>query len=347
MPIHNFERPRGRVETIRVDSGLLAHNLLGDPAIRTVDVYLPEGYDDGGDDYPLLVDLVGFTGSGPAHTGWRAFGESVPQRLDRLVAEGRMGPVIAAFPDCFTSLGGNQYVDSIATGPWATWLTEAMLPELERRFRVRPGPRHRGVFGKSSGGYGALFHGMRLGAHWGAIASHSGDVGFDRLFVGDFPKILDALARRGGLQGFLAHIERAPKMDGGDFHTLMILAMGATYDPDPAAPRGVRLPLDSRTCAMDPERWRRWMSYDPLVIVDDPSAQAALRGLRGIYLDCGGRDQYAIHYGTRALADRLASLGIPHQYEEFDDDHSGVDYRMDRSLPFLYAALTGDDPDTP
>jgi hypothetical protein len=26
-------------------------------------------------------------------------------------------------------------------------------------------------------------------------------------------------------------------------------------------------------------------------------------------------------------------------YEEFDDDHSDVDYRMDVSLPFLYRAL--------
>ena len=35
----------------------------------------------------------------------------------------------------------------------------------------------------------------------------------------------------------------------------------------------------------------------------------------------------------------LAQAGIRHTYEEFDDDHSDVDYRMDRSLPFLYRAL--------
>jgi S-formylglutathione hydrolase FrmB len=343
MPLHRFEGPRGRLETFRLESDLLAANLLGDPADRAVTVYLPEGYDDGDGDYPLLVDLVGFTGSGPAHTGWRAFGENVPQRLDRLRAEGRMGPVIAAFPDCFTSLGGNQYIDSVATGPWATWLTEIMLPALEGRYRVRPGPAHRAVFGKSSGGFGALFHGMRLGQHWGAVASHSGDVGFDRLFPGDFPKTLDALARRGGIEGFFRHIDGASKMEGADFHTLMILAMGATYDPDPTAPRGVRLPVDLRTCELDPERWRHWMAHDPLVIVEEAPAQAALRTLRGVYLDCGARDQYAIHYGTRALADRLTALDIPHRHEEFDDDHSGVDYRMDRSLPFLYQAIAGDD----
>ena len=36
----------------------------------------------------------------------------------------------------------------------------------------------------------------------------------------------------------------------------------------------------------------------------------------------------------------LETYGIPHRYEEFDDSRSGVDYRLDTSLPFLYQALT-------
>ncbi len=46
-----------------------------------------------------------------------------------------------------------------------------------------------------------------------------------------------------------------------------------------------------------------------------------------------------IHYGSRLLSQRMAEAGIKHRYEEFDDDHSDVDYRMDVSLPFLYKAL--------
>ena len=64
-----------------------------------------------------------------------------------------------------------------------------------------------------------------------------------------------------------------------------------------------------------------------------------LASLRGIYIDCGSRDQYHIHYGTRILSKRLHEAGIDHTYEEFDDNHSDVDYRMDVSLPFLYGAL--------
>jgi len=63
--------------------------------------------------------------------------------------------------------------------------------------------------------------------------------------------------------------------------------------------------------------------------------------LKGLYIDCGSRDQYFLHYGARQLTDKLNALGIDHRYEEFDDNHSSIDYRMDISLPFLYRALTG------
>jgi hypothetical protein len=64
-----------------------------------------------------------------------------------------------------------------------------------------------------------------------------------------------------------------------------------------------------------------------------------LKTLRGIYIDCGWRDQYRIHYGTRILSARLAEKGVRHHYEEFDGTHSGIDHRMDVSLPFLIGAL--------
>lgn len=340
MPDHVFARPRGEIEVISIASEALADNLLGDPGERSVSVYLPEGYRDSGEDYPLLVDLVGFTGSGFSHTGWKPYWESVPQRVDRLVAGGAMGPVIVALPDCFTSLGGNQYINSEAMGRWADFLVGDMLDALEERFRIRPGREHRGVFGKSSGGYGAIIHGMRYADTWGAIACHSGDMGFDRLFLGDFPKTVNALAKHGGIEGFLAHVSGCDKIKGEDLHHLMVLAMGATYDPDPKGPKGIRLPVDLRTCALIEARWSRWLAHDPVHLIEDPTCQENLRTLRGLYIDCGSSDQYHIHFGTRQLADRLAELHIAHNYDEFDDNHSGVDYRMDLSLPFLYSALS-------
>ncbi len=339
MPTHNFNRPRGTVVEIEIDSKALAGNLLGDPTTRTVAVYLPEGYDASDEHYPLLVDVVGFTGSGFSHLGWKAFGESVPQRIDRLIDEARMGPVVAAFPDCFTSLGGNQYIDSLAMGNWEAFLIDEMIPRLEADFRLRAGRDHRAIFGKSSGGYGALVHGMRRADTWGAVACHSGDMGFDLAYAVDFPRTLRGLAEQGGIAGFLRHVDSAQKLSEDDIHTLMALAMGATYDPDPAAPKGVSLPVHLETCEVDEERWARWLSHDPLRLVDEPGVLDNLRSLRGLYIDCGVKDQYNLLYGARSLAGRLTEAGVAHRYEEFDDDHSGIDYRLDESLPFLYESI--------
>jgi hypothetical protein len=112
--MRRFFGPMGSVSRITVESHALENNMLGDPSVRAVDIYLPAGRD--GRDLPLLVDLVGFTGSGLSHTNWVGFRESLPERLDRLIGEQKMPPVVVAFPDCFTRLGGNQYINSAATG---------------------------------------------------------------------------------------------------------------------------------------------------------------------------------------------------------------------------------------
>ena len=65
------------------------------------------------------------------------------------------------------------------------------------------------------------------------------------------------------------------------------------------------------------------------------------RTTSALYIDCGEKDQFNLLYGARRFVRRLNELGIAHRYEEFPDNHSGVDYRMDESLPFLAQALSG------
>ena len=343
VPVHRFRRPAGQIVEIQIESSALKDNLLGDPYGRTVAVYLPAGYETSKERYPLLVDLAGFTSSGLKRSAWTAFGEGVPERIDRLLESGQMGPVVVAFPDCFTSLGGNQYIDSSVMGRWETFLCEELVPRLQAEFRIRPGRNHRAVYGKSSGGYGALAHGMRRADVWGAVASHSGDMGFEWLYLRDFPSTLDRLARYDGdISRFLAMVRESPKITDGDFYALMHLAMAATYDPQPDEPTGIRLPVDLHTCALDEDAWGRWLQHDPVRMIENPECQAALRSLQGLFIDCGSNDQYFMHYGNRRFVQRLNELDIAHRYEEFPDNHSGIEYRLDRSLPFLYAAIAGE-----
>ena len=328
--------PAGEVHRLTIDSHVLEGNPLRDAATRIVDVYVPAGRKPDG--LPLLVDLIGFTAGGPAHTNWKNFTENVPERLDRLIAAGAMPPAVVAFPDCFTRLGGNQYINSVGTGRWADFLMEEAVPSIERRFHCG-GDGGRGVFGKSSGGYGAITHALLYPDFWNAAACHSGDVAFELCYLPEFPRLLRALAKAGGsVEKWIADFYAAPKVKDSDVHDLMTLAMCATYDPDPRAPFCVRLPVDPYTCELIAERWAKWTAWDPLVMAQ--TRGPGLAKLKALYIDCGDVDQYNLVYGARRLHRLLEHLGVAHLYDEFPDDHSSVDYRMDKSLPYLAKALS-------
>jgi enterochelin esterase-like enzyme len=353
----------GQIVIVEHTSKVLSDNPLGDPHVRQFPVWLPPQYHRNQKRrFPVLFDLTGFTGSGWSHVAWRNFDESVPQQAERLLAERRMGPAIIVFPDCFTALGGNQYINSSAIGRYADYLTRELIPFIDGEFRTLASREHRGCFGKSSGGYGAIVHGMKYTQYWGAVADHSGDAYFDFVYRGDWPKVLDELGKYrnptrkagrydvtratarlrpglddGRIRRFLEHIRGRKNPGHGEVMALMLLAMAASYDPAPSAPNGFKVPFDLETGALIEARWRRWLAHDPIHMVAQHAAQ--LKTLRGIFIDCGWRDQFNIHYGTRRLSQELTRHGVAHRYEEFDGTHSGIDFRMDISLPYLYRAL--------
>jgi S-formylglutathione hydrolase FrmB len=335
--MRKFFGPMGHVTRLSIESQVLQNNMLGDPSKRAVDVYVPPGHD--GQGLPLLVDLVGFTGSGLAHTNWTAFRENMPERLDRLIGEERMAPVVVAFPDCFTRLGGNQYINSASMGAWEDFLLHEMLPLVEQHFGCG-GTGRRGVFGKSSGGYGAVTHALRHADIWAVAACHSGDMGFEICYLPDMPAVLRALAgTENSIERWWLQLEAAQKHSDGSGKVINALAMAASYDPDPSQFLGMRLPVTFDTCEIIPDRWANWLRQDPAIAVDDLADN--LRGMKALYIDCGERDQFNLLYGNRRFVRRLNQLGIAHRYEEFPDNHTGVDYRMDISLPFLVNALNG------
>lgn len=330
--------PAGCVHRLPHRSEVLRDNPWNDPSERYVHVYVPAGYAESGPPYPELWGLAAFTNSGPGQLNWRNHGETLPQRLDRLIAQQRMPPAVVVLPDCYTSLGGNQYLNSPGVGRYADYLVAELVPFVGERYNVAGGRDGRGLFGKSSGGYGALYHAMHYPDCWGAAASHAGDAGFDVLFRPAFPDTCAALAPHGGDPiEFMRDFWNCQQPTGRQFTALMMLAMAASFDPDPVAPSEIRLPFDPQTCELDEQRWSRWLAHDPVQMVE--SAAPALKRLHALWLDVGLRDQYHVQYGTRVLARRMRALGVPFQYEEFDGTHSGIDWRLDHSLPFVAAAL--------
>jgi S-formylglutathione hydrolase FrmB len=330
---------RVTTQLVTVPGKVLEGNPLGDPAARDMPVILPPHYDvDPSRRYPLLIGLSGFTGSGLQMLNYDPWQPNMPRRLEQLYTEG-MPHAIVALPDCFTRVGGSQYVNSSAVGRYEDYIIDEVVPFMDAHFRTIPAPEGRAVFGKSSGGYGAIMLGMKHPEVFGALACHSGDMYFELCYKPDFPKFCNVINRSGGLPEWWDAFEGRVKKARDDFDALNVFAMAACYSPDPEGFMGVGLPMDPYTCAIREDMWFRWLEVDPVFAVDRYADN--LRRLRYIYMDCGTRDEFNLQYGARIMSQKLNALNIPHTYEEFDDGHMSVQYRYNESLPQLVRALEG------
>jgi enterochelin esterase family protein len=328
----------GTVVIATIESSVLAGNPLGDRTVREVPIYLPPSYDRERDRrYPVLYCLTGFTGRGKMLLNAEPFTPNLPERLDAMMASGRAGEAIVVMPDCMTRLGGSQYVNSTATGRYEDHILEELVPYVDTRFRTLAERDARGVLGKSSGGYGAMWLGMRHPDIFGAVACHSGDMYFEYCYRPDVAKAVDALQNAGGLEAWFRSFEAAPKKTSAHHDVLNIVAMAACYSPDPSEVMGIALPFDSSAGEFREDVWARWLQFDPVHIL--PRHADALRSLRLLFIDCGTKDEFRLHLGARIFTRKLSAMGIEHEYQEFDDGHMQIAYRYEVSIPKLTAAL--------
>lgn len=323
----------------RYESRVLAGNAAGDPPLRSIPVYLPPAYDaEPSRRFPVIYVLTGFTGRGRMLLNDGPWSPSLDDRMNALIASGRAGEAILVMPDCYTRYGGSQYINSSATGRYEDHLISELVTHVDRTYRTIADRDHRGVVGKSSGGYGALVLAMRHPDVFGAMASHSGDLYFEYCYRGDVPPFATELQRAGGLKAWLEAFEAKRQKSHDDFTAFNVLGMAACYSPNPATePFGIDLPCDLETGAFREEVWNRWLEHDPLRLLERHAD--ALRSMKLVFLDCGSRDEFHLHHGLRLFARRLTALGIRHEREEYDDGHMNVSYRYDVSLPKLTRAL--------
>lgn len=328
----------GRVELRPFASRVLAPNPLGDPSLRELPVYLPPGHDAPGARFPVIFVLAGFTGRGQSLLETHPWKLGVVARFDRAVAAGRAAPAILVLPDCFTRLGGSQYVNSSAVGRYEDHVARELAPFVDAEYPTLEG--RRALLGKSSGGFGALHLAMRHPALFRAAASIAGDCHFELCYASEFPAAARGLLAHGSDPArFLAAFAEKPVLKGDAHAVLNALAMSACYSPSPESPLGFELPFDPRTAERRPEVWRRWLAFDPLHACAEHAD--ALSSLELLHLECGLADEFHLQFGLRALTRRLSELGIPHVHEEFEGGHFELDARYEPLLARIAALLTG------
>jgi S-formylglutathione hydrolase FrmB len=336
-----YPRPlAGRLERHQITSALLADNPLGDPAERPLEVYVPPGYDeDPGRRYPSIYVIQGYTGAVAMWHNRSPFRPTFPETTDALFAAGDTPPCIVVLVDAWTSYGGSQYVDSPGTGRYHSYLCDEVVPFVDERYRTLPDAAHRGIAGKSSGGFGAMITPMLRPDLFGGLASHAGDALYELGYIPSFGHVVRALRDYdGSYEAFWADFRSRPPMSKPtDGELVMTYGVAAAFSADEDGT--VHLPFDLRTGRLVDDVWERWLAWDPVRMV--PRYADALRGLRAIYLDGGTRDEWYLELGAQAFRDALGEIGVTDvACEIFDAAHGGIDYRYPHGLAYLAERLT-------
>ncbi|GCE11146.1 alpha/beta hydrolase [Tengunoibacter tsumagoiensis] len=332
---------QGRFEEHVFESEVLKGNALSDPYQRPLWVYLPPGYDDEPERrYASIYMIQGLTGQLDMWRNRSAFRRNFPELADELFARKEAPPCIMVWVDCWTSYGGSQFVDSPGTGRYHTYLCDEIVPWIDAHYRTVPAAAHRGIAGKSSGGYGAMITPMLRPDLWGGLATHAGDALFEMCYLLDFPSSIRTLRDRysGSFENFWQEFKTRPAFTkSGDETLLNDWCMAACYSADPDGT--VRLPYDPRTGVLIPEVWERWLAWDPVRMV--PQHAEILRNMKAIYIDAGRRDQYFLDVGANAFRAALEKIGVTDLFFElFDGTHSGIEYRYPLSLKYLAERLS-------
>jgi S-formylglutathione hydrolase FrmB len=335
---------RGRIDAHEFESDVLKGNPLGDPYRRPLWVYVPPGYDDEPDRrYASIYVIQGLTGQIDMWRNRTPFRRNFPELADELFASGESPPAVLVYVDCWTSLGGSQFLDSPGTGRYHTYLCEEVVPWVDARYRTLAAPEHRGITGKSSGGYGAMVTPMLRPDLFGGLATHAGDALFENCYLPEFRESVRALRDEygGSYETFWKDFRSRPAMSKDSDHVLLdSWCMAACYSADEDGT--VRLPFDPATGELVPEIWERWLAKDPIRMAR--SHGDALRGLKAVYIDAGAKDEWYLDLGAEAFRREVERAGVANvRFEVFEATHMAIEYRYPLGVKFLAEHLAPGD----
>jgi hypothetical protein len=320
-----WDRPfHGTLDRLVVESEALAGNPLGDPAHRPLWIYRPPGVElDHPKPLPAVYAIQGYTGQLDMWANRVAFEPTFLERLDHLFAAGDGPDAIVVMVDA-----------------WTTYLCEEVVPFVDERYPTLAHRDHRGLTGKSSGGYGAMVVPMLRPDVFGALASHAGDALFECCYAGDFPKAARTLRDEfeGSYERFFERLAAADHFDYARFGApLEAYGYAACYSPDPANPGRALLPFEIDTGRRIDDVWQQWLEWDPVRMA--PARAEALRSMKRIYLDAGKSDEYYLDLGATAFAREVERAGAECTLELFDGAHGGLTYRYPGAIRELAIAL--------
>ena len=283
--------------------------------------------------------IQGLTGQLDMWRNRSPFRRNFPELADELFARGGAPPCVVVWVDCWTSLGGSQFLDSPGTGKYHTYLCDEVVPFVDEHYRTIADREHRGIQGSRAAGTGRWWRrcsGRTCGAGWpptpATPCSRLATCPEFRESVRALRDDYEARSRR-----FWEDFRSRPRCRRKRRRPAERLVHGGVLLRRPDGT--VRLPFDTATGELIPEVWERWLGVDPVRMVAEHAD--TLRSMRAIYIDAGKKDEYYLDLGAEAFRRELEKIGVTDVFFElFDATHMGIEYRYPLSLKYLAERLS-------
>ncbi|MBA2493181.1 MAG: esterase [Acidobacteria bacterium] len=323
----------GKIINDEIHAVSLEGNLIGDSPKRSVLIYLPPNYDRQTKvRYSVVYLLHGFTGR-IANKTWIIENEGLRMHIgatmNKLIAAGKISPMIVVMPDGSNKFGGSFYTNSITTGNWEDFITRDLVGYIDKKYRTLPKAASRGIAGHSMGGYGAIKLAMKHPDIYGAVYGTS-TCCLD-YYPSRMPKMFFEEA---------AAIKSWEEVEKASFFARTFLANAAAWSPNPAKPPFFAVFPIGKNSEQDvaaENAEARWLANTPMWMVDQ--YRTNLIQLRGIAFDVSTKEE--LINSIREFSEKLKRIKIQHAFEEFDGDHiNKVAERIEtRIMPFFSRTL--------
>jgi S-formylglutathione hydrolase FrmB len=279
--------------------------------------------------------IQGMTGIADAWFNTEPWGRSYPDRISELAPD-----AVVVLVDAFTAVGGSQFLDSPAIGNYHTYLCDELVPHVDTTYPTAPAAEHRGIQGKSSGGYGSMITPLLRPDLFGGLATHAGDALFEVCYARDFAPAARALRERygGSFDAFWEDFRSGRPVFSLPHDEVLVntYAMAAAYS-------NAVMPFDLETGERIDEVWQQWLAWDPVLLAREDAHRATLRDMQAIWIDSGRSDEYLLDLGAIAFHREVVAAGTPAEnvhFELFDGTHRGLTWRYPLSLAFLVERLS-------
>jgi S-formylglutathione hydrolase FrmB len=330
----------GSLEDLQMPASSLAGNLLGDPTMQHVFVYLPPSYKtETAKRYPTLYLLHGYAGRPEEWVKDGYQGMNLTTEMDMLIAKGVAAEMIVVVPNGRNAYLGSFYTNSTVNGNWEDYIYRDLVNYVDGKYRTLAKASGRGIAGHSMGGYGAFALAMKHPDVFGALYSLSPC----------------CLAMEGDLSADNTYWRNASKVNTRDFFkkspetfeafwSAAMVAISAAFAPNPQnQPILVNFPFAEKNGLLvrNEPAYSAYRAKMPLYLIEE--YRENLKKLRGIAIDVGEFDEFThIRVASAKLSNELSQREIPHSFEIYKDgDHGNkIRERFDtKVIPFFSAVL--------